>query len=221
MNTATVSIKPRLVLNPDAEDIPDPAPDETALIRVEVEGVGSFRIRVELSPAGLNDAGAVPADFLWATAWRATDDPSSDTDAKAGVAPVFEDEGDEGDDEEDEDEDEEGVFVEDEGLDAGPSPDDEEEEDEDEDEGEGEGEGEDDTQTLVPPGVAGAPQELAWVFEPTRGLYVKHPNAPGCYCPVCGGGDVEDTTIRVGSPCPACAARAGAPLPSPYAGLRR
>src|SRR3990167_4312200 len=119
MNTATVSIKPRLVLNPDAEDIPGPAPDETALIRVEVKGVGSFRIRVELSPAGLNDAGAVPADFLWATAWRATDDPSSDTDAKAGVAPVFEDEGDEGDDEEDEDEDEEGGFVEDEGLEIG------------------------------------------------------------------------------------------------------
>lgn len=213
----TIHLKPQMVDPEWDADTDDPPPDDPAaeaLIRVEVEGLGSFRLAVSAQPARHNMPG-IPADCLIVSAWRVAPDGAGDTDPDEGIAPLFvEDEEEDDDSEEEEEEDgeeqEEGVFVSDEaepeegGLVIGPAPDDEEE---------------DEFPSAVPDEAAemGAPPDVLWVFEPQRGFLVAHPDGHGTYCPVCA--EAGPAGAAEGFPCPACAARKG-PLPDPYAGLR-
>ncbi len=211
MKEATLYLKPA-VLRPGWEDT-DAAPfdpEAEALIRIEVEGLGSFRLSVTAQPAHHN-APDVPADCLIVTAWRLAPDGAGDTDPDEGILPLFVEEGDEEEGEEGAEGDgEEGA----EGLVAGPAPDDAEgEEDDNADEGEEE------YPSMVPDDVVelGSPPDTIWIFEPVVGFLVDHPGGRGTYCPVCAvtgpGG------AAAGTACLACATRGGPPA-DPYAALR-
>lgn len=217
MKEATLYLKPA-VLRPGWEDA-DAAPfdpEAEALIRIEVEGLGSFRLSVTAQPAHHN-APDVPADCLIVTAWRLTPDGAGDTDPDEGILPLFVEEGDEEEGEEDE-EDEEGAEGDgeggEEGLVAGPAPGEEDADAPNDDEEE-----EEEYPSMVPDDVVelGSPPDTIWIFEPVVGFLVDHPGGQGTYCPVCA--VAGPTEGAAGAPCAVCAVRGGPPA-DPYAALR-
>lgn len=187
---ATIRLKPQ-VLPEDLEEgksfVPDP--DTECLLRVEVEGLGSFRVLLSVQPTHHN-MGEWPVDVLIATVWKTKPNGKGDDDPDDGVLPVW---AAEEDDDEETGAGEGGQFEEDVVLVPGPAP--------------GEGEEEED-EGSIPEELAemGSEPECMWLFEPTHGFLTTHP-AAGCYCPVCGWRGNKPAF----SPCPECKKRNGPP----------
>lgn len=200
-----IKLKPLCLPDDDGEDAPFvPSPDSECLIRVEVEGLGSFRVLLSVQPSHHNMA-SLPADVLAMVVWKQGLDGSGDDDPAGGILPVFvEDEEDEDDVDED-DEDEAGGDV---VLVPGPAPEDGDEDEDEDDEDDEEDEEEDEySGPLAEFAELGASPTSMWLFEPTHGILMDHPSGSGTYCPVCG----WVGTLPVLSPCPECATRNALP----------